>query len=409
MTAHFEQLKKQIVDSERDMVALETVLTSHPALAPENGGTGELDKAEALIAWLTAQGFTNIERYDAPDNRAKNGIRPNIVVTIPGTSDAYRVWFMAHLDVVPVGKRELWDADPWTVVEKDGRLIGRGVEDNQQGLVSAVFAARAFLKTGTIPGHTVKLVFMADEEVGSTYGAKYLLAEHGDLFRSDDVILIPDGGDRMGESIEVAEKNILWLRLHVVGRQTHGSRPDEGNNACLAAADLTMRLHGLEQRFDRRDSLFTPDYSTFEPTMRLANVEGINIIPGEETFCMDCRVLPCYTIAAVLDAVQQECAAVEAQYGVKIDYTIPQQSESPATSVDAPVVQLLKEALKEAHGITAYTVGIGGGTVAADFRNHGIPAAVWSTLDEQAHQVNEYAVIRNMVNDAVTMAYMMDK
>ena len=48
--------------SKRDIIALETLLTSHPALAPENGGQGEIEKCEALIAWLREQGFTNIER-----------------------------------------------------------------------------------------------------------------------------------------------------------------------------------------------------------------------------------------------------------------------------------------------------------------------------------------------------------
>ncbi|MCD6372386.1 MAG: M20/M25/M40 family metallo-hydrolase, partial [Thermococcus sp.] len=47
---------------------------------------------------------------------------------------------------------------------------------------------------------------------------------------------------------------------------------------------------------------------------------------------------------------------------------------------------------------------IGGGTFAAYFRKLGIPAVVWATLDEMAHQPNEYAKIDNMVEDAKVMA-----
>ena len=299
-----------INSSGHDMVALEKLLTSHPALAPENGGDGESEKCEALLTWLAAQGLTNVERYDAPDCRVRNGKRPNAVVTIPGRSDEYTVWVMTHLDVVPVGERTLWHTDPWTVVEKDGILYGRGVEDNQQGLVSTVFAALAYVKNGIVPAHTVKLLFMADEEVGSTYGIKYLLKSQK-VFRKQDIIVIPDGGDSKGETIEVAEKNILWLRIHVAGKQTHGSRPDTGHNACLAADALAVSLHDMMLVFNKHDSLFEPDYSTFEPTKRAANVESINIIPGDDIFCMDCRILPCYTLKEVLAEVRRRCDEIE--------------------------------------------------------------------------------------------------
>ena len=403
--SNFEELRKYIRSSEREMVELEKLLTSNPALAPENGGQGETKKADALEAWLRANGFTDIQRFEAPDSRVEGGKRPSLVVTVKGKNDDYAVWSMAHLDVVPVGEIKLWETNPWEVVEKDGKLFGRGVEDNQQGLVSSVFALLSLVKNGITPSHTVKLLFMADEEVGSKYGVCWLL-RNTDIFNKNDIILIPDGGDSKGETIEVAEKNLLWLRVHVKGKQAHGSRPDQGNNACVAANDLSMRLYGLQKVFDKRDSLFEPDYSTFQPTMRCANVSGINIIPGEETFCMDCRILPCYTMDNVLAAVEKVISDVEEEYGVEICYEIPQSSESPATAVDAPVVQKLKNALKEVHGIDAKTIGIGGGTVGAELRREGYSCAVWSTLDECAHMPNEYCIIENMIKDAETLAYL---
>ena len=54
------------------------------------------------------------------------------MVTIPGADDSRRVWIMTHMDVVPPGDLNKWETDPWTAVEKDGRVYGRGVEDNQQ-------------------------------------------------------------------------------------------------------------------------------------------------------------------------------------------------------------------------------------------------------------------------------------
>ncbi len=402
----FDAVKKRIASSKAEIVELETLLTSHPALAPESGGDGELEKVIALEGWLKSQGFTQFQRFDAPDSRVSSGIRPNLVVTIPGKDDSFAVWFMAHTDVVPVGELSLWHTDPWKVVEKDGRLYGRGVEDNQQGLVASTVAALALLREGITPPHTVKLLFVADEEVGSTYGIKYLLKEHN-LFKKNDIILIPDGGDSQGATIEVAEKNLMWLQFTVKGKQTHGSRPDEGINATLAGYDLALRVHGLETVFDKRDTLFDPPYSTFQPTKKEANVPNINTIPGEDVFCMDCRILPCYTLDQVRVELRRCVKEVEDKYGVKVEWTEPQTAESPATPVDAPVARRLAEAVKAVTGVDTCFIGIGGGTVGAELRIKGFNAVVWSKLDETAHQPNEYTIIDNLISDSQVMAYMM--
>ena len=406
MAQEFVQLKDYIEGHTHDMVELESLLTSHPALAPENGGDGEKEKCDALEDWLKKNGISRIEHFDAPDERVSAKIRPNMVATIPGAKDDYNIWVCAHLDVVPVGELSLWNTDPWTVVEKDGKIYGRGVEDNQQGLVSGVLAALSFVKQHIIPEHTIKLLFMADEEVGSAYGMNFLLREHRELFAKEDLILIPDGGDEKGETIEIAEKNIAWFRFHTIGKQCHGSRPDLGKNAKLAASDLALRVNDMENFFNKRDELFDPPYSTFQPTMQLQNVAGINMIPGDDVFCADCRINPCYSLEQVREELKKRVLAVEEKYGVKIEVSEAQAEESLPTPLDAPVVLKLKEAIKAVHGIEAKTIGIGGGTVAAGLRNLGFNAVVWSTMDELAHQPNEYALIKNIGIDALTIAYM---
>ncbi len=406
MSEEFEALKTYIQEHTRDMVELEALLTSIPALAPENGGDGEAKKAQALEDWLKANGIKDIVHYDAPDSRVSAGYRPNLVATIPGANDDWNLWVCAHMDVVPVGELSLWHSDPWKVVEKDGKIFGRGVEDNQQGLVSGVLAVLAFVKQHIIPEHTIKLLFMADEEVGSMYGMNWLLKNHVELFKKEDRILIPDGGDPKGETIEVAEKNIAWFRFHTIGKQAHGSRPDLGRNAKLAACDLALRVNDMENFFNRRNELFDPPYSTFQPTLQMQNVEGINMIPGDDVFCADCRINPDYSLEEVRAELKKRIAAVEEKYGVKIEVSEAQAEESKATPVDAPVVRELSEAIKNVHGITPRTVGIGGGTVAAGLRNLGFDAVVWSTMDETCHQPDEYAIVKNIGIDAMTIAYM---
>ncbi|MDR0455179.1 MAG: M20 family metallo-hydrolase [Treponema sp.] len=394
-------------------VELETELTKRPAVSPDSGGEGELEKCAFLETWLKAQGITQLERYDAPDERAQGGVRPNLIAVIPGETP-HCLWIISHLDVVPPGEISLWKTDPWTAVEADGspsgrRLIGRGVEDNQQGLTSSVLAALALVKLGLQPRRTVKLLFAADEETGSKFGIGWLLENHGDLFQKDDMALIPDSGDPKGESIEIAEKNLIWARFITKGAQTHGSRPDMGINAFLAGADLALQLHcELSEKFNERDSLFEPDYSTFQPTKQESNVPNINTIPGEDVFYMDMRVLPCYSIQAVLAEIDRIREEIAARHRVTVDYSIIQSSESPATPAQSPLIQSLSAAIGEVYGIPTRPIGIGGGTVAAYLRRAGIDCAVWARLCDCAHQPNEYVLLENILGDAKVMALLMN-
>ena len=406
MSLEFDQLKNWISEHTRDMVELETMLTKCKALAPENGGDGEWEKCRAIEEYLKSAGIKNLEHYDAPDSRVKEGSRPNLIATIPGNKDDYAIWVCAHMDVVPVGELSAWNTDPWTVTEKDGKIYGRGVEDNQQGLCSGVLAALSFVKQHIIPEHTIKLLFMADEEVGSAYGMNYLIKEHFDIFGKNDRILIPDGGDAKGETIEIAEKNIFWVEFHTIGKQCHGSRPDLGKNAMIAGCDLALRINSLENTFNKQDPLFDPPYSTFQPTKKLSNVDGVNFIPGDDVFCCDCRINPCYSLDEVRAEMKKQVKAVEEKYGVKIEMKELQAEESPATSKDAAVAKELAQAIKTVHGIEPKFIGIGGGTVAAGLRSRGIDAVVWSTMDELAHQPNEYCIIKNIGIDAMTIAWM---
>ena len=394
---------------------LQIELCKRPAVSPESGGEGELDKCEFLADWLRAQGINQLERFDAPDPRAKGGIRPNLLATIPGQDQAAPAfWVLSHLDVVPPGEASLWSSDPWTVKisgeGQDRRLIGRGTEDNQQGLVASVLAALAFVKQGLVPPRTVKLLFVADEENGSVYGVDWLIKTYPGFFPKEDLVLIPDSGDKEGSAIEVAEKNQLWLKVTTQGKQAHGSRPDQGINAHLAGADLALRLHyGLSEKFSDRDPLFEPDYSTFQLTKKDNNVPNINTIPGEDIFYYDMRILPRYPVREVLKEAELIKAEAEKKHGVKVSFTIVQQKESLPTSPDAPLIKLLSKCIEEVYPVKTKTIGIGGGTVAAFLREAGIDSAVWARIENTAHQPNEYSMMRNILGDAKVMALMMIK
>ena len=233
------------------------------------------------------------------------------------------------------------------------------------------------------------------------------LAEHTDLFKPEDIALVPDGGNADGTQIEVAEKSILWLKFHIRGKQCHASTPKEGINAFEAGSDLVMELAGLRKRYPATDSLFDPPDSTFTPTKKEANVPNVNTLPGDDVFYLDCRILPRENLDEVMGVIRGMCDAVEKRYGVTIDVEQVQRASSPPTPANAPFIATLKKAVKRVYGVDGVTVGIGGGTVGAFLRKKGIPTAVWSKLAESAHQPNEYCLIDNLLGDALVMACLM--
>lgn len=400
------QVFRKIDELTETGIAIQEELTSIPAIAPENGGDGEWEKAQALLARLSQLGFADSETFAAADDRVSAAKRPNLVATLPGRSDRSRFWIMSHLDVVPPGDSALWKNDPHHMMRKGKRLFGRGVEDNQQGIVSSVMAAAALLELKVPPAQTVKLLFVSDEETGSDYGIKYLLNQH-QLFRRDDLVLVPDGGSPDGAMIQIAEKSILWLKFQTKGQQCHAAMPQEGNNAFVAASELVGKLNQLNRIFDQQDPLFDPPASTFSPTKKEANVPNINTIPGDDVFYLDCRILPSVDLADIRKNIREMCRNVERNSGVRITSSPLQELSSRPTSEDSLLVRRLARALQKVRSVTGQVCGIGGGTVASHLRNAGIDTVVWATLDETMHMPNEYCRIENMVADAKVMAYLM--
>lgn len=400
-----DAMRERIID-------LQSAMTALPALGPENFPEGTLcpaerPKANYLLGELRRMGITDIESIDAPDPRTEDGTRPNITARIAGTSGR-TLWLIGHMDVVATGDLEYWNTDPWTV-HVDGDLIyGRGVEDNQQGIVSGLLAAEALLASGQKPEIGLGLLFVADEETGNLFGIDHIMKVRPDLFASEDIIVVPDCGNNAGTMLEVAEKGILWLKVQVTGKQCHASTPSKGVNSLVAASAMIVRIAELNDLFPEQNPLFNPPTSTFSPTKKEANVSSVNIIPGNDVFYIDCRTLPCYTLDAVRGAVRNIADEIEAAYNVTIELSdVQTEPAAPATPVDSEVVTKLSAAIASVTGETAIPMGIGGGTVAAFLRHRGLQAAVWGKLIPNPHTPNEHSRISATIDEAKVFVSML--
>ncbi len=397
-------LKK--IDGYRDFIVdLQSKMIACPAITPhEKGGLGEAAKAEVLLKVLKAMKFDEIKVLEAKDPASPTGVRPNIVAKYYGQNRNKTLWVMAHMDVVPPGDLAMWKTDPFKAVVKGDKIYGRGSEDNQQGLVSGLLAVKAMMDCGVRPPVNYALLLNADEEVGSDYGIVTVLKKYGKIFGKEDSFIVPDSGNSKGDVIEIAEKNMLWLKITVLGKQTHASTPQNGNNAFVAGSYLVVALRDLYKKFNKKNRLFDVPGSVFEATKHEANVPNVNTIPGKEVFYLDCRILPCYTNKQVQDEVVKIAKTIEKKFKVKVLVETIINDSSKPTDKNAPIVKLVAQHVKAVYHNQPKVQGVGGGTVAAYLRNAGFPAVVYSKLDETMHQPNEYSSIKNTMGDAKVFA-----
>ena len=375
------------VSARSDLIRTASNMLAIKAISPASGGTGEARRADYLEGVLRSWGLKP-KRYDYIDEyKAK---RSNLVVKYGGRQKT--LWILAHTDTVAEGDLGLWKMDPFKAVVKNGRIYGRGAQDNGQGVLSSMYALKSLL--GKSLKYSYGLVLAADEELGSRYGVQRLLKEH--IFKKGDMFVVPDWESSGGSKIEIAEKSMLWLKVTVTGKQVHASTPEKGLNAFREAAKFALEVDAyMHEHYVKRSKMF-PMGSTFEMTKHEKNVDSVNIIPGKEVFYFDFRVVPDYKLSHVVADVGR----IARRYAAKIDVDVmPEKQESKPTAPNAEIVRVLQSSIKRTLNADARVVGIGGGTIGAFLRNAGFDVAVWGMGDDIAHQPDEYARISDIESE----------
>ena len=158
--------------------------------------------------------------------------RPNLVSRLAG-GDAPPLLLYGHVDVVTTAGQR-WTHPAFSGELVDGYVWGRGALDMKGGVAMLVSAfLRAKRENVELPGDVV-LVVLADEEAGGEVGARFLVEEHPELFAGMRYALGEFGGFSMAIAgrrfypIQVAEKQICWLKATVRGPGGHGSYAHRG-------------------------------------------------------------------------------------------------------------------------------------------------------------------------------------
>jgi acetylornithine deacetylase/succinyl-diaminopimelate desuccinylase-like protein len=178
---------------------------------------------------------------------AKSPNRPNLIARLHGQGKASPLLLYGHVDVVTT-KNQQWDHPPFDGDLIDGFVWGRGALDMKGGIAMMLSAfLRAKADKLELPGDVV-LAIVSDEEAGGELGARFLVEECAEQFDGIKYAIGEFGGFSMfiGKQrfypIQVAEKQICWLRATVRGKGGHGSLPIR-DGAMAKLARLLQKLN----------------------------------------------------------------------------------------------------------------------------------------------------------------------
>jgi len=344
--------------------------------------TVSTDSNLALVDWL--QGYleghgVTCHRHWNEDGR-KAALMAHAGPLVPGA-----VVLSGHSDVVPVDGQP-WTSDPWAVVERDGRLYGRGTCDMKGYVALAVWALVRGQRQGL--SRPLQLALSYDEEVGCT-GAPPMIATLGQVLPRGDVALI---GEPSRMSVITGHKTGTGFRVHVKGFEVHSSLLPEGVSAVMEAARLIQWVNDRNARImaEAGPSPFHPPH----PTLHVGTIQGgtaNNITAADCRFDIEMRLLPTDDPEGLpgefVAAAQQLNAALKArrpEAGVILTrfFGVPGLVPEPQGQAEALARRLTGS---NAVGVVSY------GTEAGQFQEAGYSAVVCGPGDiAQAHQPDEY-------------------
>jgi len=233
--------ESELITIEDDCIQILQELIRIPSVNHGEGRGDEEAVAHYVVAKLKEVGIESEIIETAPK-------RLNVVARIPG-ADTQRPGLVVHghLDVVPANASD-WEVDPFAGVLKDGYVWGRGAVDMKDTDAMFLAIVRSWARTGYTPPRNILLLFFADEEAGSSYGSRWLVANRPEIFDGYSEAISEVGGFSVTISsghrlyfLETAEKGIQWMQITAKGTAGHGSFINQ-NNAVTTLAKVVARI-----------------------------------------------------------------------------------------------------------------------------------------------------------------------
>ena len=207
------------------------------------------------------------------------GNRANLVAEIGEKGPI--LGFSGHLDVVAAKESDGWHSDPFKLVERDGKLYGRGTSDMKSGVAAMIVSLIELQQKGLKNGR-IRLMLTMGEEIGEE-GSAYFY-EHGYMKDVSALVISEPTYYR----IIYAEKGSLDLKITSRGKAAHSSMPNLGYNAVNPLIELLSELNEFFSNPPKNDVLGP---LTFNVTV-FKGGEQVNTIPDYAEAEINVRTLP---------------------------------------------------------------------------------------------------------------------
>jgi acetylornithine deacetylase len=319
------------------------------------------------------------------------GLQANLFATL-GPEGAGGVVLSGHTDVVPVAD-QAWTDDPFTMVQRDGRLYGRGTCD-MKGFVAACVAMAPLWAARDLQA-PIHFAFTHDEETGC-FGAQTLTALMAAQGMQPAAAII---GEPTDMQIIDGHKGCNEYTTIVTGLEGHGSAPERGVNALEIAARIALHLTELRARLRDRAPVDCP----FDPPFTTINLGALhagsvaNIIPGRAVLDWEMRPVQASDTGFVRDELTRFIdTLLPAMRAIAPDATI-------TTQVVAEIAGLVPVADNPARDLVAALTGANSaglvpfGTEAGLYQGIGVPSVICGPGSiAQAHKPDEYLDISQL-------------
>ena len=361
-------------------------LCSFPSIS--NHGAEAVEPARDWIADRLARYTDRVETLEA-------GGMPALYAEVLGEGRR-KLLLYQHYDVQPVDPIELWDSKPFEPVEKDGRIVARGVADDKADVMARIHALETLKSAGVLPV-TLRFLVEGEEEIGSKTFEK-IAHEHADKLAADGCLWESGGSfDAAGRpSIQFGCRGLLYVQLRVrflAFDQHSGSasiypsaamymvaalaslrdldmninidgfydgvvKPTEADRRMMARIDPEVEERRKLVGFERlmRDPkpenvieqlLFTPTCNVAGVTTGYQGPGSKTVLPAEATAKLDFRLIPNQDPAHVLDRLRKH---LDSHRFEKVEI-VWSDGEKPARSdPDSEVAKSVIGCVRDLHG-----------------------------------------------------------
>ncbi|WP_137391847.1 acetylornithine deacetylase [Rhodoligotrophos defluvii] len=356
-----------------------------------------------LIRYI--KGFLRQIGIEARVIHDETGSKANLYAVI-GPADVPGVMLSGHTDVVPT-EGQSWSSDPFRMVQRDGRLYGRGTAD-MKGFIACVLTM-AEESVGRALRRPLHLAFSYDEEVGCI-GVRRLI-DH--MAGSSTLPALCIVGEPTSMRTVIAHKGKVAGRISCTGHECHSSHAPSGLNAIYMASDMVAHLRALQDDIvagGQHDAEFEVPFTT----LHVGTIHGgtaLNIVPRDCALDFEIRSLPGEDPQPLLDRIrdkaEQMSRTVQVRFpnsGVAVDITneYPSLNTAPDDEAVATVTRLT--------GVNSLGK-IAFGTEGGLFRQRlGIPTVVCGPGNiEQAHKPDEYVAAGQLAACTTMLRRLLDQ